>query len=99
MHATRIVGSALAALAGLGTLVAPRVAHAGGYDTPMLYSARHMGMGGAAVGYVRDPSALFHNPAGLAQVGRVSVLGDFSLLVGDIHGSPSAIEGSLEDRH
>ena len=42
------------------------IAQAGGYDTPMLYSARHMGVGGAAAGYVNDPSALYHNPAGLA---------------------------------
>lgn len=65
-------------------------AHAGGYDTPMLYSARHMGMGGTAVGYVYDPSAIFHNPAGLGQIENVSVMGDFSLLFGSIQGSPGA---------
>jgi long-chain fatty acid transport protein len=69
-------------------LITPSLAHAGGYDTPMLYSARHMGMGGAAIGYVNDPSALFHNPAGLAQVERGEVLGDFSLLLGKIQASP-----------
>jgi long-chain fatty acid transport protein len=63
-------------------------ASAGGYDTPMLYSARHMGMGGAAIGYVNDPSAVFHNPAGLAQIEHGEVLGDFSLLLGGIHASP-----------
>ena len=57
----------------------------------MLYSARHMGMGGTAVGYVKDPSALFHNPAGLAQVEHGEVLGDFSLLLGKIRASPSAL--------
>jgi long-subunit fatty acid transport protein len=87
MQPLRLLTAALTALAGLGTT---GLACAGGYDTPMLYSARHMGMGGAAVGYVRDPSALFHNPAGLGHVRRVSALADFSLLVGDIHGSPSA---------
>jgi len=69
-------------------LTAPSAAHAGGYDTPMLYSARHMGMGGAAIGYVNDPSAVFHNPAGLGQIERGEVIGDFSLLLGGIHGSP-----------
>jgi long-subunit fatty acid transport protein len=82
---------ALVALAALGlVLSAPRMARAGGYDTPMLYSARHMGMGGAAIGYVKDPSALFHNPAGLGHIRRGEVLGDFSLLVGGIHASPGA---------
>src|SRR5688572_4305347 len=61
----------------LVALLYPAAARAGGYDTPMLYSARHIGMGGTAIGYVSDPSALFHNPAGLAQTGRFSVLGDF----------------------
>ncbi|MEO8902175.1 MAG: outer membrane protein transport protein [Polyangiaceae bacterium] len=54
----------------------------------MLYSARHMGMGGTAIGYVNDPSALFHNPAGLAQIEHGEVLGDFSLLLGGIHANP-----------
>jgi len=56
----------------------------------MLYSARHMGMGGAAIGYVKDPSALFHNPAGLGHVERAELIGDFSLLLGGLHGSPGA---------
>lgn len=71
------------------SLGAPSVAHAGGYDTPMLYSARHMGKGGTAIGYVEDPSALFHNPAGLGKIERGEVLADFSLLVGGIHSSPN----------
>lgn len=54
----------------------------------MLYSARHMGMGGAAIGYVNDPSAIFHNPAGLGQIENGEVIGDFSLLLGGIHASP-----------
>ncbi len=63
---------------------------AGGYDTPMLYSARHMGMGGTAIGWVNDPSAMFHNPAGLAQIHGLSLIGDFSPLIGTITGSPQA---------
>jgi long-subunit fatty acid transport protein len=69
-------------------LFAPQFATAGGYDTPMLYSARHIGMGGTAIGYVNDPSAIFHNPAGLARIGSISLLADFSLLLGRINGSP-----------
>jgi len=75
------------ALASVAFSLTP-LAHAGGYDTPMLYSARHMGMGGTAIGYVDDPSAIFHNPAGLGQIAHGEVLGDFSLLLGKIHASP-----------
>lgn len=88
--------------AGLGVTAAALVvtlttgARAGGYDTPMLYTARHMGMGGTAIGYVRDPSALFHNPAGLGHVRRTSLIGDLSLLIGDIHGSPDFMAQSVE---
>lgn len=64
-------------------------AFAGGYDTPMLYTARHMGMGGAAQAYVDDPSALFHNPAGLMGTDRLSITADFSLLTGFITASPN----------
>ena len=71
-------------------------AQAGGFDTPMLYSARHMGMGGTAVSSVRDPSALFHNPAGLAHTKRISLLGDFSLLLGKVQGSPNPNAPGIE---
>ena len=46
----------------------PAAARAGGYDTPMLYSARHMGMGGTAIGFV----SLYHlwlKAKGLANAG------------------------------
>ena len=55
-------------------------------------------MGGTAIGYVDDPSALFHNPAGLRHTKRFSLLGDVSLLLGNITGSPAedAIEADSE---
>lgn len=68
-------------------LLFPLVAKAGGYDTPMLYSARHIGMGGTAIGYVSDPAALFHNPAGLAHAGRLTALADISLLLARVQAS------------
>jgi hypothetical protein len=82
-RAVRIVG-----LVGMVGLVAGP-AHAGGYDTPMLYSARHMGMGGTAIASVDDPSALFHNPAGLGHVRNLSLIGDFSLLLARLKASPN----------
>lgn len=93
IHVLTIVISALCAL-----LLTPHSAQAGGYDTPILYSARHMGMGGTAVGYVNDPSALFHNPAGLAGSDKIRLLADFSLLLGGVTGSPSnSAEGTSID--
>jgi len=82
-------------LALASTFVLPDLAFAGGYDTPMLYSARHMGMGGTAVAYVDDPSALFHNPAGLSGTDGLTLMGDFSLLIGNIDAAPDEDAGTL----
>jgi long-subunit fatty acid transport protein len=76
-------------------LVAP-LARAAGYDTPILYSARHQGMGGTAIAFVDDPSATFHNPAGLAGVKGLSLLGDLSLILGKVQSSPDPAITSLE---
>ncbi len=87
----------LAALVVLVTLPAWAFeAQAAGYDTPILYSARHMGMGGTAIAYVDDPSAIFHNPAGLGRIGTASLLADISLLVGNINAAPSVDGETVE---
>jgi long-subunit fatty acid transport protein len=69
-------------------------AQAAGYDTPIVYTARHQGMGGTAISYVSDASAAFHNPAGLQHVSGLSLLGDFSLLLGEVTGSPQNAEAT-----
>jgi len=66
----------------------PSPARAGGYDTPILYSARHQGMGGTAIGYVDDASSIFHNPAGLDHVKSLNLLAGITLLSGKITTSP-----------
>jgi long-subunit fatty acid transport protein len=76
--------------AGLMVLGATASARAGGYDTPILYSARHIGMGGTAVSYVNDPSAPFHNPAGLQGTKRWSVLANVSPVFGNIRATPNS---------
>ncbi len=63
-------------------------AAAGGYDIPILYSARHIGAGGTAVADVDDSSAVFHNPAGIGQIGKGNLLIDVSLLTGDLRSTP-----------
>ena len=67
-------------------------AHGAGFDTPIVYSARHQGMGGTAIGYVNDPSAMLHNPAGLAGVRGPGVLGDFTLLLARLQSSPQDLD-------
>jgi long-chain fatty acid transport protein len=71
-------------------------AEAAGYDTPILYSARHQAMGGTAISYVDDPSALFHNPAGLSGVRGLALLGDLSLVLGRVRGTPERGQTSIE---
>lgn len=71
---------------------------AAGYDTPILYTARHMGMGGTAIGSVGDGSSIFHNPAGVARLrGSAELLVDVSLLLGNINAHPgTAAPGSIK---
>ena len=68
--------------------LAPAPAKAAGFDTPILYSARHQAMGGTAIAYVNDPSAGFHNPAGLQGVKGLALLGDLSLILGKVRATP-----------
>ena len=69
---------------------------AAGFDTPILYSARHQAMGGTAIAGVDDPSAAFHNPAGLQGVEGFAALGDFSLILGKVKATPSTGSGNIE---
>jgi long-chain fatty acid transport protein len=86
----------VAVLALIGCLASASPASAGGYDTPILYTARHIGMGGAAIGYVSDPSALFHNPAGMSHTESISLMANFSPLLGKIKASPHVDAKSVE---
>jgi long-subunit fatty acid transport protein len=78
----------------------PSTASAAGFDTPILYSARHQAMGGTAISYVDDPSAAFHNPAGLQGVKGLAFMGDFSLILGKIKSSPQPLptEPNMESK-
>ncbi len=80
-------------IASCAVFTAPSVVQAGGYDTPILYSARHIGMAGTGVSSVSDGTALFLNPAGLANIDRGSVIADFSLLLGT---ATAPIAGDVE---
>lgn len=86
-----------ASAALLATAAAPTTALAAGYDTPMLHTARHMGMAGTAIAWADDPSSMFHNPAGLGQIGTGQAMISVSPLGGQIQGCPNvdvALDGS-----
>ena len=87
-NGARRAAAALAAASLSAGLALP--ARGAGFDTPILYTARHQGMGGAAIGYVDDPSAAYHNPAGLQGVKGLALLGDVSLILAHLSGSPAA---------
>jgi len=87
----------ISTVAALGTVAAVASgARAGGYDTPILYSAQHMGLGGAAIAYVDDPSAMFHNPAGLMGTKGLSLMANLTLVTGAIQSSPSSLNPNEE---
>lgn len=73
-----------------GSVQAPD-ALAGGYDTPILYTARHIGMGGTAISFVDDASAVFHNPAGMGHMRSGNVIANFSLLTGGLIANPAPV--------
>ncbi|MEO0324472.1 MAG: outer membrane protein transport protein [Myxococcota bacterium] len=64
----------LLALGTASLLLGPAVARANP-EPPAIYDARVMGMGGTALGTLDNASALFHNPAQLDRVNRLSVTG------------------------
>jgi len=74
--------------AALVGVFVPASAQAAGWDTPIVFTARHQGMGGTAIAAVDDPSASFHNPAGYSGVQGLEALGSFSLLLGRLRSSP-----------
>ena len=84
------LGKRLALGAVLLAALCPGLAGAAGFDTPILYTARHQAMGGTAIAYVADPSAGFHNPAGLQGVEGLGLLADFSLILGKVRATGRA---------
>ena len=84
------MGAALAVALAAGPVAAA------GFDTPILYTARHQAMGGTAIASVDDASAGFHNPAGLQGVHGYGFIGDFSLILGKVRSTPDQLAGNLE---
>ncbi len=55
-------------------------------------------MGGTAIAAVDDPSAGFHNPAGLQGVHGLAFIGDFSLILGKVKATPDKSSGNIESK-
>ena len=91
-----VARAAVAAGGAIAVTLVATLARAAGYDTPILYTARHQGMGGTAIAYVDDPSATFHNPAGLAGVKGLAAIGDLSLILGKVRSTPDRAVGNVE---
>ncbi len=71
---------ALGGLLGLLLLAQANLAHADPYhQQSLIVGERPMGLGGAFTGVADDPSAVFYNPAGLAQMTESSVSASISL--------------------
>jgi long-subunit fatty acid transport protein len=77
-------------VASVASLLSGGSALAAGYEVPILYTARHQGMGGTAIAFVDDASAALHNPAGLQGVRGLGLLGNGTLLLAHFTGSPAA---------
>ncbi len=73
MRSLRVLALATSAL------LLPLAAHAGGLARPNVAGARPVGMGGAYVAVAEDPSAVWYNPAGLAQVRSSQILAGLEL--------------------
>jgi len=64
-------------------------ARAGGFDTFLGHSARHLGVGGAAVSYASGTAAVLHNPAGVGRIERAELLVAAGFLLPRIHAAPA----------
>ena len=96
MRLAKISRYGLGAGTAFAVAIAPSPSRAAGFDTPILYTARHQAMGGTAIASVDDPSAGFHNPAGLQGVRGYGFIGDFSLILGKVRSTPDVSAGNLE---
>jgi long-chain fatty acid transport protein len=90
------VRSSLALFVAAALGLAPSVASAGGLDLPILYTARHAGAGGTAIAGVSDAASIFHNPAGLAGVHGLSLLGNLSLVFTNLQTNPAYPDENVE---
>ena len=73
----------------MGELIVPASAHAGGFDVPIVYTARYGGMGGTAISFVDGGAGLYLNPAGLGRIDKGNVDLAVTIVDGQIRGTPT----------
>lgn len=77
-------------------LLVPARAHGDGYEMPNLHSARSVGMGSTAIGWLDGPLALPENPAGISHTGFIRVAANLTLMLAQITGSPARNDQNVE---
>ncbi|MEM7135179.1 MAG: outer membrane protein transport protein [Myxococcota bacterium] len=70
----------------------PQAAKAGGYDVPILYTARYAGMAGTGISFVDGGAGLYLNPAGLGQIGKGNIDLSVSIVDGQLRGTPTFLQ-------
>ncbi len=87
----------IALLAGVVALAAAPASDvfAGGWDTPILSTARYIGAGGTAIAHVDDPAAVYLNPAGIAHTRWISTTASLSPFFGHVE-TPVAKDGETK---
>ncbi|MEM9729082.1 MAG: outer membrane protein transport protein [Myxococcota bacterium] len=86
----RLLACTVAALTALSALAAlPSAARAGGYDIPLVNTARYGGQGGTGIAFVDGGTSLYLNPAGLGRVSVANVDVSATILAGQAQGTPT----------
>jgi long-chain fatty acid transport protein len=83
--ALRLVAATLLVLA----LALAADAHAAGFGRPNIVGAPAIGMGGAFAAIADDPSAIYHNPAGISLYPQTSFLLDVGVVIPDRQYQPA----------
>ena len=88
--------SRLAPALALAGLLAGADAHASGVDIPALHGARYGGLGGAVLALVDEPSAVYHNPAGLAGIDGLAFTGGVTVFMTNLRTNPDFEDQGLK---
>src|SRR5215831_2710893 len=75
-------------------ILVPTAAHAGALGRPNEIDARAVGMGGAFTAVADDPSAVWFNPAGLAQLRQTTILGGVDMVAASFDSTPATCTGT-----
>jgi long-chain fatty acid transport protein len=89
MRADRASGRRLALVVALLVSALALDARAAGFGRPNIVGAPAIGMGGAFAAIADDPTAIYHNPAGISLIPQTSFLLDVGLVIPDRQYQPA----------